>query len=194
MTLAESASCIGFSLTASADIFLTIAKFRGMRLLWTHALEAAGEKPSADLLLLGRMPQRIVSAYDPHVNLLRGTAAAFGAAVGGAVGIEILPFDSAARGATSFSRRLARNTSLILQKESYLLAVADAAAGSSYAETLTDELAAKAWALFREVEAKGGLAAAIESGFIQGALQLKAQERARAVAHRQDKITGVSVF
>src|SRR5262249_4122006 len=77
---------------------------------------------------------------------------------------------------------------------SYLSAVADAAAGSVYAETLTDELAAKAWALFRETEAKGGLAAAIESGFVQGELQLKGQERARAVGHRRDKITGVSVF
>jgi methylmalonyl-CoA mutase len=194
MTLAESASCIGFSLTAPADIFLTIAKFRAMRLLWARALEAAGEKPAADLLLLARMARRILSAYDPHVNLLRGTAAAFGAAIGGATGIEILPFDSAAQAATLFARRLARNTSLILQGESYLAAVADAAAGSAYVETLTDKLAANAWALFREVEAKGGLAAAIESGFIQAGLQLKAQERARTVAHRQDKITGVSVF
>lgn len=194
MPRAESASCIGFSLTASADIFLTIAKFRAMRLVWARALEAAREKPASDLLLLARMAHRILSAYDPHVNLLRGTAAVFGAAIGGAAGIEILPFDSAAGNAASFACRLARNTSLILQEESFLSAVADAAAGSAYAETLTDELAAKAWALFREVEAKGGLAAAIESGFIQGELQLKAQERARAVAHRQDKITGVSVF
>jgi methylmalonyl-CoA mutase len=194
MPLTESARSIGFSLTASADIFLTIAKFRAMRLVWARALEAAGEKPVADLLLLGKMPQRILTAYDPHVNLLRGTAAAFGAAIGGAAGIEILPFDSAARAATPISRRLARNTSLILQEESYLSAVADAAAGSAYAETLTDRLAAEAWTLFREVEAKGGLAAAIESGFIQGELQLKAQERAHAVAHRRDKITGVSVF
>jgi methylmalonyl-CoA mutase len=194
MPLTESASCIGFSLTASADIFLTIAKFRAMRLVWARALEAAGEKRSADVLLLARMPHRILSAYDPHVNLLRGTAAAFGAAIGGAAGIEILPFDSAARDATPFARRLARNTNLILQEESYLSPVADAAAGSAYAETLTDQLAADAWALFREVEAKGGLAAAIESGFIQGGLQLKAQERARSIALRQDRITGVSVF
>jgi methylmalonyl-CoA mutase len=194
MTRADGARCIGFSLTASADIFLTIAKFRAMRLLWARALEAAGEKPYGGLLLLARMSPRILSTYDPHVNLLRGTAAAFGAAIGGAAGIEILPFDSAAGNGTPFARRLARNTSLILQEESYLSAVADAAAGSAYAEALTDELARKAWALFREAEAKGGLAAGIESGFVQAGLQLKAQERARAVAHRQDKITGVSVF
>jgi methylmalonyl-CoA mutase len=194
MPLAESARCIGFSLTASADIFLTIAKFRAMRLLWARALEAAGEKPASNLLLLAKMSRRILSAYDPHVNVLRGTAAAFGAAIGGAAGVEILPFDSTAGNATPLARRLARNTSLILQEESYLAAVADAAAGSAYVESLTEKLAVNAWALFREVEARGGLAAAIENGFIQGELQLKAQERARSIAHRQDKITGVSVF
>jgi methylmalonyl-CoA mutase len=194
MTLADGARCIGFSLTASADIFPTIAKFRAMRLLWAHALEAAGEEPSPDLLLLARMAHRILSVYDPHVNLLRGTAAAFGAAIGGAAGIEILPFDSAAGSPAPFARRLARNTSLILQEESALSAVADAAAGSAYVEALTDRLAAEAWALFRETEAEGGIAAAIESGFIQGKLQLAAQERARRVAYRTDKLTGVSVF
>ena len=194
MPLAEGAACIGFQLAASADIFLTIAKFRAMRLLWARALEAAGEAPRADLLLLAKMSQRILTAYDPHVNLLRGTAVAFGAAIGGATGIEVLPFDSLAGGATALSRRMARNTSLILQQESYLSAVADAAAGSAYVEALTDELAAAAWELFREVEGKGGLAAALESGFVQSELCRKAGELERAVACREDKITGVSVF
>ncbi|MBI4725180.1 MAG: hypothetical protein HY765_09435, partial [Rhodomicrobium sp.] len=157
-------------------------------------IEAAGGTPSAHMLLLAKMPQRILSAYDPHVNLLRGTAAAFGAAIGGASGIEILPFDSVSAGSTQFSRRLARNTSLILRQECYLSAVADAAAGSAYVETLTNGLASAAWALFRDVEAKGGLAAAIESGFVQDELTRKANERERAVACGQDKITGVSVF
>ncbi len=194
MPRGPAADCIGFSLSATADIFLTIAKFRGLRLLWARALEAAGEKPHATLLLLARMPERILTAYDPNVNLLRGTAAAFGAAIGGASGIEILPFDSASGSPAGFSRRLARNTSLILKEESYLAAVADAAAGSAYLETLTEELAASAWALFRKVEAKGGLAAAIESGFIENELRGKAGQRERAIACRQAKITGVSVF
>jgi methylmalonyl-CoA mutase len=194
MPLADAAGCIGFQLAASADIFLTIAKFRSLRLLWARALEAAGEKPKADVLLLAKMSRRILTAYDAHVNLLRGTAAAFGAAIGGAAGIEVLPFDAAGGAANAFSRRLARNTSLVLQHESYLSAVADAAAGSAYVETLTNELASAAWALFREVEAKGGLAAAIECGFIEEELHRKAGGRQRALAFRQDKITGVSVF
>ncbi len=194
MRLSEGVPCIGFSLAASPDIFLTAASFRAMRLLWARAVATSGEKLDPDLLMLATMSSRVVSAYDPHVNLLRGTACAFGAAIGGATGIRILPFDSAEGGATAFSKRLARNTSLILRHEAQLSAVADAAAGSAYVETLTNELAAAAWALFREVEAMGGLAAALESGFVRDELRRTADERERAIAHRKDKITGVSVF
>ena len=134
MPLPEAARCVGFSLSASSDIFMTIATFRAMRLLWARALAAAGEGPNQDLLLLAKMPPRILTAYDPHVNMLRATAAAFGAAIGGAAGIEVLPFDEAAGSATAFARRLARNTGLVLKHEAWLPAVADPAAGSSYVE------------------------------------------------------------
>ena len=191
---AEASRGIGFSLTASSDIFITIAAFRAMRLLWARALAAAGVEPNPNLLLLARMSPRILTAYDPHVNLLRGTAAAFGAAIGGASGIEVLPFDGAGGSATAFSGRLARNTSLVLRHEAWLPAVADPAAGSSYVETVTDQLAAAAWALFREVEAQGGLAAALESGFVAERLRRPADMQSRAIARRQEKITGVSEF
>jgi methylmalonyl-CoA mutase len=194
MSVLEASRGIGFSLTASSDIFITIAAFRAMRLLWARALAAAGVEPNPDLLLLARMSPRILTAYDPHVNLLRGTAAAFGAAIGGASGIEVLPFDGAGGSETALSMRLARNTSLVLQHEAWLPAVADPAAGSSYVETLTDQLAAAAWALFREVEAQGGLAAALESGFVAERLRRPADMQSRAIARRQEKITGVSEF
>jgi methylmalonyl-CoA mutase len=193
MPAGEAARCIGFSLTSSSDIFIAIAAFRAMRLLWARALSAAGESPNADVLLLARMSPRILSAYDPHVNLLRATAAAFGAGAGGATGIEVLPFDSVS-GANELSLRLARNTSLVLQHEAWLPAVADPAAGSSYVEALTEGLSAAAWGLFREVEAEGGLAAALENGFVAGKLRRPLEAQARAIARRQEKITGVSVF
>ncbi len=194
MPVSEAARCIGFSLTAASDIFITIAAFRAMRLLWARALSAAGEGPNVGLLLLAKMSPRIMSAYDPHVNLLRGTAAAFGAAIGGATGIEVLPFDGAGGDSAAFSRRLARNTSLVLKHEAWLPSVADPAAGSGYVEALTQELAAAAWNLFREVEAQGGLTAAFENGFVQEKLRRPAEMQERAIAKRQEKITGVSVF
>jgi methylmalonyl-CoA mutase len=194
MPAGEAARCIGFSLTASSDIFIAIASFRAMRLLWAHALAAAGESPNPDLLLLARMSPRTLSAYDPHVNLLRATAAAFGAGVGGATGIEILPFDSVSGGENEFSLRLARNISLVLQNEAWLPTVADPAAGSSYVEALTEGLSSAAWGLFREVESQGGLAAALEKGFVAEKLRRPSEARARAIARRREKITGVSVF
>src|SRR5262249_2673580 len=84
LSLTESQGSIGFSLTTCADMFLTVAKFRGFRLLWARALAAASEQPRPDLLVLAQMSLRILTAYDPHSNLLRGTAAAMGAAIGGA--------------------------------------------------------------------------------------------------------------
>jgi methylmalonyl-CoA mutase len=194
LPLSDSARSIGFSLSASADIFLTIASFRSMRLLWAKALASAGEPHNPNLLLLAAMPSRIVTTYDPHVNLLRGTACAFGAAIGGASAIRVLPFDDAEGGAAVFSRRLARNTSLVLRHEAHLAAVADAAAGSAYVESLTNELASAAWALFRKVEAMGGLASAVGNGFVQDELRKTRDRRDRAIAERKDKITGVSVF
>ena len=194
MPLTDAAGCIGFSLSASSDIFITIATLRAMRLVWARAIAAAGESPNQDLLLLAKMPHRVLTAYDPHVNQLRATAAAFGAAIGGAAGIEVLPFDEAAGSATAFARRLARNTGLVLKHEAWLPAVADPAAGSSYVESLTGELAARAWALFREVEAQGGLAAALESGFVAEKLLQPADMQERAIARRREKLTGVSEF
>ncbi len=194
MPLSDAARCIGFSLSASSDIFLTIAAFRAMRLLWARALAAAGESPNQDLLLLAKMPPRILTAYDPHVNLLRATAAAFGAAIGGAAGIEVLPFDGVAGNATAFARRLARNTNLVLKHEAWLPAVADPAAGSGYVDSLAGELSMRAWALFREVESQGGLGAALESGFVAGKLRGAADMQERAVARRAEKLTGISEF
>jgi len=190
----DASRAVGFKLSASADLFLTIASFRAIRLLWARAHEAAGIAPNEHILLYAKMPPRILSAYDPHVNMLRATASVFGAAIGGASAIEVYPFDEAASGATPLSRRIARNTGLVLQNETWLSAVADPAAGSAYVEALTEKLAASAWALFREVEAQGGLLKALENGFVAERLQKPAAKRESAIAHRKEKITGVSVF
>ncbi len=181
-------------LSATADLFLTVAKFRAVRLLWARALEAAGADALAQPTVLAEMSTRILAAYDPHVNLLRGTAAAFAASVGGANAVAVHAFDAVRGAQTAFSNRLARNTGLVLQHEAYLAAVADASAGSAYVERLTDELASRAWSLFQSVEAKGGLLEALATGFVHGAIEKVAQSRSAAIARRERKITGVSAF
>ena len=87
--------------------------------------------------------------------------------MGGSDSIEVTPFDAACKPSDDFSRRMARNTQVILKQEAYLDRVADPAGGSYYVESLTDSLAREAWKLFQEVEAKGGLLKAMQSGFVQ---------------------------
>ena len=128
------------------------------------------------------------------MNLLRTTVACAGAAFGGAEAITVLPFTWALGKPDAFARRIARNTHLVLQEESAAARVIDPAHGSWYVERLTDDLAETAWALFQEIEAKGGMARVLESGFIQGEIARVAEARAGDIAHGRIELTGVSAF
>lgn len=191
--VADAVPRIGFLLTADADQFLTIAKLRAARLLWTKATAAMGLEPAPAAVLV-ETSMRMMSRRDPHVNLLRTTTAAFAAGVGGADAVTVLPFTAALGLADGFARRLARNIQTILQEESGIGTVADAAAGSGYVEALTAALAAKAWELFQAVEGRGGMPKALASGFIQGIIAEAARRRRRDIAERRQKLTGVSEF
>ena len=192
-SLEDAARAIRFSLAADADIFLTIAKFRAMRALWARVTEASGLAATAPSLI-AEMSYRMVTERDPHVNLLRATAAAFGAAVGGVEAVLLIPFNTRNGTPDAFSRRLARNTQLILREEAQLGRVADEAGGSWYVESLTHQLAAAAWDEFRAVEAAGGLLAALEQGLIARKLTDVRMRRRANLARNRDKITGVSSY
>ncbi len=136
----------------------------------------------------------MLARRDPWVNLLRTTTACAGAAFGGADAITVLPFTWALGKPDAFARRIARNTHLVLEEESAAGRVMDPAAGAWFIEKLTEELAGKAWALFQEIEAKGGMAAALESGLVQGEIGRIAEARARDIAVGRTQLTGVSAF
>ena len=111
------------------------------------------------------------SVRSPHTNIVRQTAEAMSAAMGGGDALSILPYDAAFAQPSEFSERVARNISLIMKNESYLDKVADPAAGSYYLEILTAQLADSAWKLFLDVEDKGGLPKAFKQNFIQQAIE-----------------------
>ena len=98
----------------------------------------------------------MMSAYDPYVNMLRTTVAAFAAGVGGAEAVTVLPFDEPLGLPEAFSRRIARNISSLLISESHVATVADPAGGAHAVEKLTDDLARAAWELFGELDAAAG--------------------------------------
>lgn len=192
LSVDEAARLLAIELPIGPDVFWEIARLRAMRWIWGRALRAAGAQvaPRIEAVTSWRM----MTARDPWVNLLRTTAAAFSAAVGGAESLTVLPFDAAVGRSDGFARRLARNVQRILLDETQLHHVIDPAGGAFYLEALTDELARKAWAAFQSLEAEGGIVEALHRGSLQRAIAEAAAEREKRVARRKLPITGVSEF
>ncbi|WP_152547036.1 methylmalonyl-CoA mutase family protein [Amycolatopsis orientalis] len=182
-----------FRLAATADQFLTIAKFRAARRLWARVTEVSGGRGSGMRQHAVTSPA-MLTQRDPWVNMLRTTVACFGAGVGGADAITVLPFDAAIGQPDAFSARIARNTHAVLLEESKLAGVIDPAGGSWYVENLTDELAKAAWREFTAIEAAGGIEAELASGALAGRLAETWEKRSKRLATRRDPITGVSEF
>jgi methylmalonyl-CoA mutase len=184
---------IYFRLAADRDQFLTTAKFRALRKLWANIEGACGLK-NRPAFVVGETAWRMMSKRDPHGNIVRGTIAALAAAVGGADAISVLPFSAALGLPDAFARRIARNTQTILVEEANIHRVADPAAGSGAIEALTDELCARAWMLFQDIEREGGVAEALEIGSIQRAVVKVRAERETNVALKKDSLVGTSDF
>lgn len=186
---------IAFALAADADLFLGIAKLRAARALLARVAEACGAATAAQHMhVTATTSERMLARRDPWVNMLRTTMACAGAAFGGADAISVLPFTWALGKPDRFALRIARNTHLVLQEESALGRVRDPAHGAFFIEKLTADLAEKAWALFQAIETRGGMARALESGFVQEQISVVANARADAIAHGLIALTGVSAF
>ena len=147
---------IAFRLASDAEEFVELAKFRALRILWARVEEACGLSPRA-AHVQAESAWRMMTRLDPYVNVMRGSIAAFSAGLGGADSVSVLPHSLAVGLPGALARRLARNGQLVLLRESHLGFVEDPAAGAGGFEALTKALSEKAWALFQEIEAGGGL-------------------------------------
>jgi methylmalonyl-CoA mutase len=184
---------IYFRLSADADEFLTIAKFRGLRKLWARVEDACGLAPKP-AYVAAETAWRMMTKREPYVNMLRTTIAVTAAGLGGADSITVLPHTASLGLPDAFARRIARNTQLILLEESNLAKVSDPAAGSGAIEDLTGKLCAAAWAQFQEIEKAGGAWAALERGLVQRQVAALRAERQKAAARRKDALTGTSDY
>jgi len=189
----EIAPRFAMALSLGSNLFMQIAKLRAARLLWDRIVEAFGVQP-APLFIHGRSSIFNKSVLDPHTNMLRATAEGFAGVVGGADSMHVAAFDEPARTPDEFSTRIARNIHVILAEECGFAEVADAAGGSWYVESLTIELAKKAWELFQKVESLGGMAVALREGFPQQCVAASARARLDAVSKRREAILGVNLF
>ncbi len=184
---------IAFALSVDTDLFLGAAKLRAARTIIARIAEACKAAP-ASMHITAVTSARMMAKRDPWTNMLRTTAACAAAAFGGADAVTVLPFTWALGAPDRFARRIARNVQLVLQEESSLGRVADPVGGSWYVEKLTAELAAKAWALFQDIEGNGGIVAALSSGALQDDITRVQQTRAKAIATGRLELTGVSAF
>src|SRR5690606_35359543 len=186
---------IAFTIAADADQFLGIAKLRAARrLIWRVADAAGAGEAAKNIHITAVTAWRMIARRDPWTNMLRSTIACAGAALGGADAIVVLPHTFALGKTDRFARRMSRNIQIVLQEESNLGRVTYPAGGSWYVEKLTDDLAKKAWEVFQGIEAKGGMVAALTSGYLQDEIAATAEARAKSIAFGWQALTGISAF
>src|SRR5258705_1749839 len=193
MGLEAARAALSFRLSADADQFLTLAKFRALRLLWARIEQACGLTPRP-IFIAAQTAWRMLTQRDPYVNMLRATMATFSASLGGANAITVLPHTLALGLPDAFARRVARNTQLVLLEESNLAKVSDPSAGSGGIETLTQQLCEAAWSLFQEIEKAGGVFAALEQNLIQRKVAATRAAREANIARRKQVLTGATEF
>ncbi len=195
VTTDQAAQGLSFAMFVGSSYFFQIAKFRAFRMLWARVVESfGGSKEAAKAYIFGRTAGWNQSIYDAYNNVLRGTTEAMSAAIGGVDSLAVAPFDETYRNPDEASRRLARNTQIILKKEVWLDRAVDPGAGSYYVETLTDSLARTAWKLMQEVESMGGYLTARDSGMIPNEVRQARKKAEDALALRRRVIVGTNNY
>ncbi|MBO6718254.1 MAG: methylmalonyl-CoA mutase [Rhizobiaceae bacterium] len=182
--------CIGM------NFFMEAAKLRAARLLWSRIMEEFKPKKETSYMLRTHCQTSGVSLQeqDPYNNIVRTAFEAMSAVLGGTQSLHTNSFDEAIALPTEFSARIARNTQLILNHETGVTKVVDPLAGSYYVESLTNELAEKAWALMEEVEAMGGMTKAVNDGYPKRLIEEAATRKQAAVDRGDEVIVGVNKY
>ncbi len=184
-----------FTLSIGSNYFMEIAKLRAARVMWSNILESYGAAEELKKMTIhGRTSTFNQTIYDPYVNMLRTTTEAFSAVVGGVDSLHTNTFDESFKVPDQFSRRIARNTQIILSEESHLNQVIDPAGGSFYVEWLTNEIAKKAWKEFQEIEKKGGMLTALKEGYPQNEIEKVVGSRNKDIRKRKSVIVGINNY
>ena len=193
MSLAAAREAIYFRLSADADQFSTMAKFRAARKLWARVQAACGLAAEPGMIT-AETAWRMLTRRDPYVNMVRNTIAVDAAGLGGADAITVLPHTAPLGLPDAFARRIARNIQLVLLEEANLARVADPAAGSGALEALTEQLCTEAWYLFQDIENAGGAWLALQVGRIQNKVAAIRAARQTAIAHQSEVLTGTNAY
>ena len=196
MKIDEFAPRLSFFWAIGMNHFMEIAKMRAGRMLWAKLLKQFDPKDEKSLALRTHCQTSgwSLTEQDPFNNVARTCIEAAAAAFGGTQSLHTNALDEAIALPTDFSARIARNTQIFLQEETKITKTVDPWAGSYYVETLTKEIADKAWALIEEVEALGGMTKAIEAGIPKLRIEEAAAKKQARIDSSQDIIVGVNKF
>jgi methylmalonyl-CoA mutase len=191
----RAAASIEFSFAIGANYFFQIAKFRAFRMLWARAVESfGGTVEGARARIHARTSRWNKTLYDSHINILRATTEAMSAILGGADSVTVAAFDECYKTPDEASRRLARNTQVILKREALLAHVADPGAGSYCVEVISDFIAREGWQSMQMVEADGGFGKADVDGLIGNALRRSLAAKEKEVVSRRRVFTGTNQY
>ena len=187
---------LSFFWAIGMNFYLEVAKMRAARLLWCRIMKGFGAKNPKSLMLRTHCQTSgwSLTEQDPYNNVVRTTIEAMAAVFGGTQSLHTNSFDEAIALPTEFSARIARNTQLILQEETHITSVVDPWAGSYMMESLTQEMADKAWAIIEEVEAMGGMTRAVDSGWAKLKIEASAAEKQARIDSGKDVIVGVNKY
>jgi methylmalonyl-CoA mutase len=192
----EFAGRLSFFFAIGMNFFMEAAKLRAARLLWSRIMSDFAPKKPASMMLRTHCQTSGVSLQeqDPYNNIVRTAYEALSAVLGGTQSLHTNALDEAIALPTEFSARIARNTQLILAHETGVTKVVDPLAGSYYVESLTRDLADKAWALIEEIEALGGMTKAVATGMPKRRIEEAATRRQAAVDRGEEVIVGVNRY
>lgn len=195
LSIEQIAPHLQLNLSLGSNFFMEIAKIRAARMLFAEMIKAfGGSESSSKIFIHGVTANYNKSTYDPYVNILRTSTEAFSGVIGGVDSLEVTPFDYLNRTPDDFSKRIARNQQIILREEASFDKVVDPAGGCFYIESLTAEMANKAWALMQEIESEGGMFGALQNGAIHARVAGVAFQRKDNVNKRKDVFVGVNMF
>ena len=192
----EFAPRLSFFWAIGMNHFMEIAKMRAARMLWAKLIKQFNPTDEKSLALRTHCQTSgwSLTEQDPFNNVARTTIEAMAAAFGGTQSLHTNALDEAIALPTDFSARIARNTQLYIQEETKITKTVDPWAGSYYVETLTKEIADKAWALIEEVEELGGMTKAIEQGIPKLRIEEASARKQARIDSGQDSIIGVNKY
>jgi methylmalonyl-CoA mutase len=194
LSLEDILSKMVFNFSIGSHFFMELAKLRAARILWNKITGAYGAKGTVrGMIIAAETSSYTKTVHDSHVNILRAGNEAFAAVIGGVQYLHVTPFDQFT-GHSQLGERIARNTQNILQAEAHLQKVVDPAGGSWYVESLTSELAEKAWDFFKKIEANGGILEVLKTGSLQNEIKAVNENRKQDIFTRKQSIIGSNVY